>query len=819
MARLTYWDGRGNAEIIRLALAASGTEWHEGVALDDPRFKNISSEEQMKQLMSAGVLAFDQLPLLELDGLFLVQKMATIRHIARTRGLYGSTPAEAARIDIAVEGLMDYRSSKPLKAGNGRYLPLFERLVRANCDGAQATTYFVGSKMSIADVVFFWIMAEREEYEAYLEPYPLLKALYALVGASDGIATYMSSGRRYPRPGREGYLDRVKSTIPWASDLVARPPMLSEYYLPMESSPKFQVPLKVVVIGGGPVALSHAIQLAEYASKGAGRPCHVTVYERRIHLVGGEEGTPPKYAWQDVCDGNRRREQVVTLQEDVTGHFEKFSTDFQACFHGEHVWLKSQNIAIRDIEDRLLEVAQSDPLSRFLRLQMGPPQDVWLGLREDPPNMDMYRKWLESLEADVVVAADGANSFTRRAYDHHFQWTTLGSTDPEHLVTTDYSLGIGLQADEEDGQTQALNTVLTLAQNRYLLNSEKGKRGYLNIRLSQAEHDDMVNHAEAPCTFATPCKLVDVYQPEENPVLGMTRKLKQSPMLKKVIEEGLRLFGLTEYHMTSIVAIPLKPSFAQNFSLDAGAFRVALIGDAAISHHFWPGRGLNTGLKASCALARTLVGLQGTDIAGFGDFDIFMTALRKREMQGRSMSMLRKDVQLPAWMDELTCEGAVARMTSQYDREAGEHEFANGVKAWRDAMESRGDAWPHMHLTDAMIEKKLCTSVKRPVPLTTRIMLDSRVAVLDRFQQPTGRAGWPTHMQQPGGEVLPMHAFPDPMPGLMPDLDPPRVLQEKSTSVANEIGENDIQVTNKVGFVSKLGKIFHPKTWQVFEVH
>jgi len=235
-ARLTYWDGRGNAEIIRLALAASGTEWHEGVALDDPRFKNISSEEQMKQLMSAGVLAFDQLPLLEIDGLNLVQKMATVRHIARTRGLYGSTPAEAARIDIAVEGLMDYRSSKPLKAGNGRYLPLFERLVHANRESTahmpcvEGATYFVGNKMSIADVVFFWIISDKEDYEAYLGPHRLLKALYAHVGASDGIATYMSSGRRYPRPGLEGYLDRVKSTIPWTHGLVERPPMLSESY-------------------------------------------------------------------------------------------------------------------------------------------------------------------------------------------------------------------------------------------------------------------------------------------------------------------------------------------------------------------------------------------------------------------------------------------------------------------------------------------------------------------------------------------------------------------------------------------------------------
>ena len=73
------------------------------------------------------------------------------------------------------------------------------------------------------------------------------------------------------------------------------------------------------------------------------------------------------------------------------------------------------------------------------------------------------------------------------------------------------------------------------------------------------------------------------------------------PMLKETIREGLRLFGLTEEHMTSIVGIPLTPAYAVKFvtqtTIAERELRVFLVGDAAISHHFWPGRGLNTGLK------------------------------------------------------------------------------------------------------------------------------------------------------------------------------------------------------------------------------
>merc|ERR1711972_387905 len=94
-AQLTYWDGHGNGEIIRLMMAVCGEKWEDKVALDDTGATHISNAAQFNKLREAGVLMSDQLPLLQIDGLNLVQKMAAVRYLARKHGLYGKDNAEA----------------------------------------------------------------------------------------------------------------------------------------------------------------------------------------------------------------------------------------------------------------------------------------------------------------------------------------------------------------------------------------------------------------------------------------------------------------------------------------------------------------------------------------------------------------------------------------------------------------------------------------------------------------------------------------------------------------------------------------------------
>lgn len=58
-AILTYWDGRGLSEIVRLMLEICGEPWIEQVYGFEGD-QNISTLEQFKSITAAGVLCFDQ---------------------------------------------------------------------------------------------------------------------------------------------------------------------------------------------------------------------------------------------------------------------------------------------------------------------------------------------------------------------------------------------------------------------------------------------------------------------------------------------------------------------------------------------------------------------------------------------------------------------------------------------------------------------------------------------------------------------------------------------------------------------------------------
>jgi hypothetical protein len=81
-ARLTYFSGRGRGEQARWMLAATGIEF-ENVCLETP--------EEFAKMKKDDMLLFGQLPLLEVDGLRLVQSQSINRYLARRAGLYGKT--------------------------------------------------------------------------------------------------------------------------------------------------------------------------------------------------------------------------------------------------------------------------------------------------------------------------------------------------------------------------------------------------------------------------------------------------------------------------------------------------------------------------------------------------------------------------------------------------------------------------------------------------------------------------------------------------------------------------------------------------------
>jgi len=83
---------------------------------------------------------------------------------------------------------------------------------------------------------------------------------------------------------------------------------------------------------------------------------------------------------------------------------------------------------------------------------------------------------------DVLVGADGSNSFVRRYCNIHMinegvEYACGIAYDiPDKVVSADEPLHV------------ALNCILTVSQTRYLVNSLSNHHGYLNIRLIQDEY-------------------------------------------------------------------------------------------------------------------------------------------------------------------------------------------------------------------------------------------------------------------------------------------------------------------------------------------
>ena len=216
-ARLTYFAGWGLAEQTRWVLAATSTKF-EQIALE--------SHAEFEALRASGALLFNQLPLLEIDGLCLTQSQAMLRYVARTRGLEGRTPAEQALNDMLCEGVRDargvvtgfpfaenpeaYRAQAPARLV--RHLPFFEA---ALADGGFA---IASHELTTADV----LLAELIEGATPLVPaafwraYPKVRSLHRRVVSLPSLREYLTSDRRYPFPEGEigsAYVHNVSQVL------------------------------------------------------------------------------------------------------------------------------------------------------------------------------------------------------------------------------------------------------------------------------------------------------------------------------------------------------------------------------------------------------------------------------------------------------------------------------------------------------------------------------------------------------------------------------------------------------------------------------
>ncbi|WP_354643013.1 FHA domain-containing protein [Kitasatospora camelliae] len=358
--------------------------------------------------------------------------------------------------------------------------------------------------------------------------------------------------------------------------------------------------LRVTVSGGGPVGLSLALLLESMM----GRRVQVTVYDGRWTQDG------PRVVWKTEAQGNVRRQQVVTVQ---SRQYLNLPEEVQArLFTGDaytEMWpagpdsirnRNPRNLRIAYIEDVLLELA-NEKTGR---------------IRLVPEVFDPAERREEVVQGQVLAICEGGRSRTRETFTDKFGTpdTSIYSLDGEHL----YDVVLGLRVKSELPDPMAV--LLTVAQNRFLLNSLRGE-GFLNMRLTDEEARevigvDPVRQVFEQCVASRPCLMAKEdggdFRCATHGTLFLPALVRSSALWKRVME-GLKLFGVPEENLTAVTGFRLdmvqRPRFtAQVYQATAttpGTYGF-LLGDAANAIHFWPGRGLNSGLASAISLARSL---------------------------------------------------------------------------------------------------------------------------------------------------------------------------------------------------------------------
>ncbi|XP_036050102.1 glutathione S-transferase A4 [Onychomys torridus] len=215
--KLYYFCGRGRMESVRWLLAAAGVEFEE---------EFLETREQYEKLQKDGRLLFDQVPLVEIDGMRLTQTRAILSYLAAKYNLYGKDLKERARIDMYTDGTLDLMimiASVPfkppeekeenyaliVKRAKTRYFPVFEKILK---DHGEA--FLVGNQLSWADIQLLEAILMVEELSpSVLSDFPLLQAFKTRISNIPTIKKFLQPGSQRKPPPDDHYVKVVRDVL------------------------------------------------------------------------------------------------------------------------------------------------------------------------------------------------------------------------------------------------------------------------------------------------------------------------------------------------------------------------------------------------------------------------------------------------------------------------------------------------------------------------------------------------------------------------------------------------------------------------------
>jgi hypothetical protein len=369
-----------------------------------------------------------------------------------------------------------------------------------------------------------------------------------------------------------------------------------------------------------------------------GAQASITIFESRWI---GRDGN---VRWLTEQEGNRRREQVVTLQ---SAPFSKLSAEVRTVLFPvkgfTEVWPygpdspthlgKPRNVRIMDVEDRMLEFVKGRRRINLIARRFDPQQHCLK-------------------EIDILAVCDGAQSATRAYFAEEFGQGNSNPYSLEGRQLVDVILGLRVQSR----LSAASSVVLTIAQNRWLFNGLDGN-GFLNMRLTTDEASEVRGIAAnrnsyTDCIQSSPCTMVRQSGPGIDEFVCPTHGTFFKPtrdatsFLWPRIQEGLKLFDADLHSITrfSLSMVQRDRFVAEVFPKDGCGTFVALLGDAANALHFWPGRGLNQGLLSAVSLTRSLARWSGARLryADFTRHEAVMAALQQRHKSRAWLQMITR---------------------------------------------------------------------------------------------------------------------------------------------------------------------------------